>query len=206
MKLVEFCCLVIITNLFFSCVEERPDRKPLTIAQLDSLATEGIYAYAISPSEALPKFIIAGQGYESKKQFEKAGDMFLNAAFLFEEKIMKMDSASIYALRSLDNYLLGSDTMKIANLYKYYGYLVGMTGDLRKGKINIEEAKEIYLRRDYDEGIAVCNFNLARLAIKERSFAEADSLLTKARQIWEVNEDAGRLFLIDSLKMIVDRR
>lgn len=205
MKLIEFICLILLPCLLSSCAQSTQNHTPLSIEQLDSLATEGIYAYAFAPEEALTKFIKAGQGYELQNQYEKAGDMFLNVAFLFEEKIINIDSARFYAGKSLKNHLVGSDSMKMANLYKYYGYMVGMTGDIRNGKLNIEKAKEIYKRRDFDEGIAVCNFNLARLAIKEKTYAEADSLLNAARHVWVEKGDAGRLHLIDSLKLLVDR-
>ncbi len=186
----------------FTCCKNHPIvPQQLSIVQVDSIVSAGLSAYSKNPLSALPFLIRAGNEYHRLDRFDKAANAYLNVAGIYEEHTTHIDSAIMFAERSLLNYQMGTDSMQIANLYKYYGYLIGMNGDISTGKTTIDSAIGIYRRHGFEEGIAVSQYNLARLAFHSKKYDNAVALLEQASMIWKKNKDPFRLFLINQLRL-----
>ena len=198
---IQIAYYIVLLLLGLSCQKKISQGENITINEVDSLVSEGLHVYASNPKDAVVYFREAGVGYESLDSYKNAGITFLNVAGMFEEHLSQMDSAEYYAFRSLENFLLLKDSLQIANLYKYYGYLLGINGRLEEGESYIDRAIQIYKRSDFDEGIAVSKYNLARLAFLKKDYSRSDSLLSEARTIWVHNNDISRLFLINLLNL-----
>ena len=183
---------------FVSCKNESTPSQssPVAVAHIDSIVQRGLQLYTTDPRGAVSLFIDAGEAYEQGKYYDKAGGVFLNVAAVFEENLALVDSAEYYALRSLNNYKQGTDSMQIMNTMKYYGFLTGANGKLAEGRKQINEAIAFYTRRNQPDGLAVAQFNLARLAYAEKKHDESLRLLEAAKAHWKQKGDALRIGLI----------
>jgi tetratricopeptide (TPR) repeat protein len=184
--------------LFIACKDNSSStyQPPAPVPEIDSMVQRGLQVYGTDPRQAVTIFIEAGKAYEQVKHFDKAGGVFLNVAAVFEENLANVDSAEYYALRSLNNYKQGIDSMQIMNTMKYYGFLAGANGKLAVGREHINEAIAFYTRRNQPDGLATAQFNLARLAFAEKNYDESQRLLTAAKSYWKQKGDALRLGLI----------
>ena len=200
MELVRYFTFV---PLFFACKNDSVSTIQLTSQQVDSIANIGFQEYTKNPLGALPYFINAANAYQFLDSFNKSGNVFLNVAGIYEEHTLHIDSAMIFAGHSLNNYRKGSDSMQIANLYKYYGYLVGIDGNIPTGINIIDTAIGIYTRHEFQQGVAVSRYNLARLAFIQKEYQKVDSLLDLAAKVWIQERDAFRYFLINQLRLEV---
>lgn len=189
-------CLFFCLLTAWACKKEVKPGNTMATAQIDSLVQEGIKAYATNPGAAIPYFIRAGEAYEQSENYDKAGGVFLNIAAVYEENLARVDSAEFYALRSLNNFKKGIDSMQIMNTMKYYGFLAGANGKLAEGRQYINETVDFYKRRNQPDGLAFAQFNLARLAFAEKNYEESLRLLAQAKAHWKQKGDALRLGLI----------
>ena len=194
------CCFILMVNC-----RSNQEAEEITVEFIDSLLNKGFTDYQNEPLSALKNFRRAGTAYESIDSFNKAGNVYLNVAGIHEEFTHNLDSALLFSKKSLDNYLFGSDSMQIANVRKYYGYLLGINGNVIQGRSYIDQAKSYYLRLGFEEGIAVCNYNLARLAFLQGSYMKADSLTNVAIKVWDSDGNVDRLSQLNSLKLEIAR-
>lgn len=201
-------CIISATEILafvslLSCLSCQPNKtatEPTLIINADSLANEGFKAFQEDPSKAIPLLRSAAVGYAADSNLIKSGMMFLNVANIYEEYVPNKDSAVYYAKRSMDIYEKENDSMQMANLYKYYGYLIGINGHPAEGETYIQKAITIYQGKGSKEGIAVSHFNLARVYIVKGEYNKADSLLDLAEPVWIEVNDTSRLKLIEAEK------
>lgn len=189
-------CLLFLLLSAWACKNETAPVASLATTQIDSIVQQGLQLYPTDPRQAVTYFIKAGEAYEQGNHFDKAGGVFLNVAAVFEETLARVDSAEFYALRSLNNFKQGIDSMQIMNTMKYYGFLAGANGKLAEGRRYINEAIAFYTRRNQPDGLAVSHFNLARLAYAEKKYDESLRWLAAAKAHWKQKGDALRLGLI----------
>jgi tetratricopeptide (TPR) repeat protein len=184
--------------IFISCKDKSSTayQPPAPVPEIDSIVQRALQIYPTDPRQAVTIFIEAGKAYEQGRHFDKAAGVFLNVAAVFEENLAVIDSAEYYALRSLNNFKQGTDSMQIMNTMKYYGFLAGANGKLAVGRQHINEAIAFYTRRNQPDGLATAQFNLARLAYAEKKYDESLQLLTAAKAYWKQKGDALRLGLI----------
>lgn len=196
LSFIEIFALAILLNSP-GCQSSIKPTAPSLIINADSLANESFKAFQEDPSKAIPLLRSAAVGYAADSNFIKSGMMFLNVANIYEEYVPNKDSAVYYAKRSMDIYEKENDSMQMANLYKYYGYLIGINGHPAEGETYIQKAITIYQGKGFEEGIAVSHFNLARIYIQTKDFEKADSLLDLAKPVWIETNDTSRLRLIE---------
>src|SRR3990170_7025154 len=149
MRICSSNCFFLITVLLFttqSCSKQSSISTHLRIEEIDSLVIRGLETYRERPTNAIEYLRLAGDEYYAIDSFHKAGNAFLNVAGIFEEHTKHADSALIFARMSLENFQASADSMQIANLNKYYGYLLGTNGSITEGEKYISQARDYYRR------------------------------------------------------------
>lgn len=91
------------------------------------------------------------------------------------------------------------DTLSIANNRKFKGYLLGRLTKFSKGKAEIQQAINLYELKNAPWGVAVSQFDLARLFEFENKLDSALFYGNIAISYWKTQENSGRIFLNQNL-------
>lgn len=123
---------------------------------------------------------------------------YQNLAFSNDEIEHDYPAAFVYATTALFYYDATSDTLRMANMYKYIGYLYGKLGIYGIGHEYINRAISFYKTKQFDKGVYVSLFDLATLYASEGSCEKAVALCRKTREFWIMNFDASRIFSVNN--------
>ncbi len=121
-----------------------------------------------------------------------------NVGFIYEEKLGRTDTALFFINSSLDLWNEINDTLQRANLYKYRGYLWGLTKNFEEGLKDIDTAYVLYTGKGYEPGIAVTENNLADIYYEMGNMDSALFYYKKALGFWKKNDVAARIFQINT--------
>jgi hypothetical protein len=117
-------------------------------------------------------------------------------AVIHEENLGHVDSAELYAERSLKNFLGTYDSVQIYNTQRYYGFLKAANGNEEEGKRLIHDAMAAYTRRNVPEGLAMSHFNLGRIAFAKGDWKSAAEEFTQAKQFYQEQGNGLRVAMI----------
>lgn len=92
-----------------------------------------------------------------------------------------------------------TDTLNEANNRKFKGYLLGRFDKFIEGKTQIAQAILLFKLKKADWGVAVSEFNLARLFELENKPDSALFYCNKAISYWKAKGDTARMFLNQNL-------
>jgi len=188
---------IILIVVSISCNSDSNNKKSEEITDLNSiekLEKNGFQIFQESPQKAISIFKQVAINYEKQKNLKKAGLVNLNIANIYDEYSNEIDSALIYSNKSLKIWERQDDTLQIANLYKYIGLLKGKRGEFKEAKLSILKAIKLYTEKEFEQGVAVSEFNLADLYFREKEFKECELLLNKSIEFWKKNGDYNRVF------------
>lgn len=214
-KECEECCSVL-----------RNDMLLVNLYLLDSQYRyfDKILVNAIKSSKSKDASIILAGGYNkcavtcyndkpdlSTEYFKKAISRFLalgdtaraamamqNLAFTYDEKLSNINFSLNYTLAALELWKVKNDTLSIANLYKYAGYLMGKQTRFAEGKKYVDSAITYYTQKQFDKGIAVSLFDLAQIYKYEGRIDSSIYQLLQAKTVWRKYEEFSRLFPINT--------
>ncbi len=139
-KLLSCFCLLFSIAFYSSCQEAPKTTATINPINVDSLQKEAIANYSESPEASVELFKQIATYTRSQKAYKQAGTAHLNIAGLYEEQLQQIDSALIYSYASLQDWKQLNDTLQVANLKKYIGYLEGLNGNYNLGSQQIKEA------------------------------------------------------------------
>lgn len=205
-------CLLMTHLVLISCRQD--NRKSSSISNktdstaavysdlsVDELEQKALQKYQESPKSSIDIFKELALRFKAGNNVPKAAITNLNVANIYDEHFLDFTSAHHYASLSLDNWKAVKDDMQIANLKKYLGYLNGKLGNYETGKEEIMEAIRLYNKMAYDQGVAVSNFNLARVYYEEKNYEGAIKPFKDGLKYWTENENAGRIFTMNTFGM-----
>jgi hypothetical protein len=87
------------------------------------------------------------------------------------------------------------DTLNEANNRKFKGYLLGRFGKFQEGKSEIQQAINLFQLKNTLWGVAVSQFDLARLFEFENKLDSAQHYCNIAISYWKENANTARVFL-----------
>ena len=187
--------LLLIFFYFFSCKNKTTPKSTNTSKiNLEELEKQGFEAFQKNPKAAIPIFIEVATKAATAKDVKKAGLTNLNIANIYDEYVDKKDSALWFANQSLEIWKQADDTLQQANLYKYIGLLQGKIGSFDKAKTNIETAISFYEKKNFMQGKAVAEFNLADVYLQEGDTKKSMELFYKSTKFWKEKEKMDRVF------------
>ena len=189
--------LLILAFSLSSCkteVTKSSEQNTSTQIDVDSLEAEGFQLFQESPAKAISIFQQVSSIYLEEENHVKAGLTNLNIANIYDEYLGQPDSALHFANQSLSIWKSINDTLQQANLYKYTGLLKGQLGNFEMAKQDIEKAIGFYKAVQFEQGIAVSQFNLARIYFEEGTMQESKVLHERALAYWKSMNDKNRIF------------
>jgi len=135
---------------------------------------------------------------DDKKKFISCLFKIQNSGFLLDEMDCKYDSSKLKIELALRGWTYLKDTLNQANLLKYFGYLNGRLGHFEEAKIQIQQAIELYDAQNFEEGIMVSKFNLAKVFEYQGLIDSAVILSNNVRDFWDSKQDASRVFVTNT--------
>lgn len=186
--------------IIFSCKTEKPkvveDKLEVT-TDIANLEKEALAAYAINPLSALPLFDSLSTACEKANNLAKQAITELNMANIYDEHAQKFTRANYHAHKSLAIWETLNDTMQMANLLKYSGYINGELGNFEIGKRQIDKAIEFYNIKNFEEGKAVSYFNMARVIFLEGNYKSCEQFFRLSKSYWLKKNNVGRVIPIN---------
>lgn len=119
-------------------------------------------------------------------------------AFVYDEIKHDNTRALQYAEQSIEQHRQLSDTLEMANMYKYTGMLKGRLKRFAEAKEDINIAIQYYAARAYEPGIAVSHFDLAQVYATEGKTDSTLLYLNLAKRYWLMANNQGRIFLLNN--------
>ena len=154
---------------------------PMGMEELERLAFE----YSTNkPDSSIQLYHRLIQIYQEEDLQPKIGIAYLNVANIYDEVLGNYSKAKINSDHSLQIWQKLNDSLQMANLYKYLGYLNGKLGDYEVGLQNIEQALSLYSELNYENGTAITYLNLAKLEADRGNYVEAEKHYHKSLNYW----------------------
>jgi len=165
------------------------DKSESAITNIDSLDQLAIKNYNEAPHISISAFEQISKYSRKVEDFRKSGTANLNIAGIYDEKFKSYSEALKYSLESMKDWEALGDSMQIANLKKYIGFLHGQDNNFVEAEKHVHEAIKIYRILDFKEGIAVSKINLSKIKLKE-----AIQYFNESKSFWQSKNKKSRIF------------
>ena len=150
------------------------------------------------PAYSIIYFSKAAKQNEFEKNYPWAGFSYLNISTAYAETFNEYEKAKVAIDSSINIWLKVKDTMQLANVYKYKGYILGHLHKFSSAKDTLKLAINIYDYFNFPSGKAVCFFDLAKVYEEENILDSSFVLLNKAKEFWLTKNDTIRLVGINN--------
>jgi len=169
-----------------------PNQKGYFYNQLSGKLHDKLPAYSIIYNKRAAKL------NEMENNYPWVGFAFLNISLTYADSYNDYEKANEYIDSSIYVWQKIQDTMQLANVYKYKGYLLGKMHKFQEAKDIIKIAVSLYNLKIYDRGVAVSYFDLAKVYEEENIIDSSFILLEKAKKIWLIHSDTFRIVGINN--------
>jgi len=136
---------------------------------------------------------------EEQKELKLIAFDFQNRGQLLDEGMHDYKGALVLINKSIGLFEALQDTLNEANNRKYKGYLLGRFGDYSEAKAEIGQATAQYRSKEKDWGVAVCQFDLARVYDFEKKTDSAIHYCNVALGYWKTRGTESRIFGIQNM-------
>ena len=198
MKKVIFYTLI---GILISCQNKKTD-APITDVEegieIENLEKRAFEAYSKEPSSAIVIFDSLSHAYAEANNLAKQAITELNIANIYDEHEGKFVKANYHAHKSLALWETLRDTIQMANLLKYSGYINGVLGNFEIGKRQIDKAIEFYTLKRFEAGKAVSYLNMAKVIYYEGNYKSCEQFFRLAKSFWSKENDKGRVIGINN--------
>ena len=155
----------------------------------------GYYYYTQAPDKSIRYAEKAYTLFITTGNNTRAAQCLHNIAFAYDEQKHNIPEAAKYAKLAIQARTALNDTLSMANMYKYLGYLQGKMHDFPVAEKNIKEAIRLFTLKKYMAGAAVSYHNLALVYEEEHKPDSCIANILFAKKIWIAeNNDTNRLF------------
>lgn len=120
-------------------------------------------------------------------------------AFAYAEVKQDYPTALDYVANSIEIHKKLKDTLEMANMYKYMGYLKSKTGGYTDAKQDVYTAMALYNCKDNKDGLAVSYYDMAAIYLLKKDTDSALVYLKKAKNYWTQQDNRARIFGINNL-------
>jgi len=116
-----------------------------------------------------------------------------NKGFVLEEKQQDYSNALAEIDKALSIWKSIGDTLSIANLQKYKGYLYGKLKQFEKGKSELRSSIELFKIKSFDAGVAVSQHDFSLLYAFENNIDSALYYEIASNNFWITRKDTLRI-------------
>ena len=176
--------LILVVLASISCKDSKPQlNKTFTAEEIKLLEGEAYEIFQTKPALALEKLESVSEFYKASGQKDRLALAYLNMANISHEIQSDYIKAEHYADSSLKTWKSHGDSLQMANLYKYLGYLNGLNDKFDIGRSNLQAALGIYARFGDNAGLAISWLNLSKLEFRDEKYELAEELLITPENI-----------------------
>ena len=179
-------------SILFYLSKNISNQKGYFYNQLSGKLHDKLPAYSIIYNKRAAKL------NEMENNYPWVGLTFLNISLTYADSYNDYEKAKEYIDSSIYVWKKIQDTMQLANVYKYKGYLLGKMHKFQEAKDTIKLAEKLYILNNFDLGLAVCYFDLAKVYEEENIIDSSFILLEKAKEIWLTYNDTFRIVGINN--------
>lgn len=159
----------------------------------------GQYYYTRNADKAIEHFKKAYTLLTEIKDVNNAIFCLQNIAFSYEEKKHDLVNAQFYAERAIEERKGIKDTLQLANMYKYLGYLQGKAGKYAEAKESIHTGIDLFNSKKYVQGMAVCYFDMGKVYGYQQQYDSAVYYFRLSIGIWkDLGNQQARLFNVNN--------
>jgi len=133
-----------------------------------------------------------------KKRLRTLAFAYQNKAFDLDESHHDYGAAIKETDSALKTWLYLKDTLNIANMQKYRGYLLGNLKEFENAKKEIFSAIQLYEDKKYKSGVAVSYFDMSRVYDVENGLDSSIFYAQKAVDFWKTKKDTLRLVVLSN--------
>lgn len=164
----------------------------------------GNYYYTRDPDKAIVHFNKAYQNMSAIGDVNNAIFCLQNIAFTYEEQKRDLANAEKYAQMAIDERKERKDTLQLANMLKYIGYIQGKAGKYAEAKENVKKGIELFSAKRYHQGVAVCYYDFGKVYEYESKLDSALYYFNESKKIWtDLKEQEKRIFNVNNALMHV---
>lgn len=164
----------------------------------------GQYYYTRNPDKCIEHLKKAYTALVEIKDVNNAIFCLQNIAFTYEEKKNDLTNAELYTQQAIQERKGIKDTLQLANMYKYLGYLQGKAGKFTIAKESVRTGITLFVSKKYEQGVAVCYYDMGKVYEYEQKFDSSIFYFAKSRKIWEELGNQGkRIFNVNNALMHV---
>lgn len=139
---------------------------------------------------------------EDKKELSRIAIGFQNYGQNFDQLSHDYINSLKYVDKAIAFFICLDDTAGIANNKKFNGYLLGRLKRFPEAKQEIKTAIELYSLLKRDNGVAVSQFDLAKVYASENKIDSAIYYCDISSRFWKAKNDSGRIF--NNQNMMID--
>lgn len=194
---MRYLYFILLISLF-SCKGESPsslpaEQKPNSREKINEIKTTTALMLKNDPRAALKSYeqIISLDSMGGTKESALA---YSNLSNLYDDKFNNLDSAILYANRSLKIWENLKDTSNITRTMNYAATLFMKRGDHDLAEKFYLQAIHLYNQTNFEPGIALTQLNLAKCLSANGENEKAEHKYLAATEFWRSNEHFSKLF------------
>jgi hypothetical protein len=166
--------------------------------RLDSLEKISFKMFQKDPVRSISFYNEMANIYSQQNKKDKAANTHLNISKIYTQYTNDVNRASHHGHMSLGLWEQLKDTMQLASLFNYCGYLSAMEGNVDFGKLQLNKAEQLFIGLENPQGKALTYFNMARVFLIEGENEKAEQFFKLSKKYWTENFNADRLFELNN--------
>jgi tetratricopeptide (TPR) repeat protein len=141
---------------------------------------------------------MAAENYLASKDKLRAVMARQNVAFIYDEQ--KKDYAKALGIteESIKSWTELNDTLQLANMQKYHGYLLGKTGRYEEAVKQVEKAIANFSAMRNKNGVAVSLYDMASIHFEQKKYIPAALSLQLSKSYWKADSNMARVVGINN--------
>jgi len=136
---------------------------------------------------------------EERKELSDIANAIQDRAHDLDEKQHQPKKAVAEIEKAIVFFNALNDTLNLANNRKYKGYLLGRMGKFKEAKNETEAAIDLYRLSKINAGVAISQFDLARMFEFENTLDSAIYYADLSRSFWKTKQADQRVMIADNM-------
>ena len=172
--------------------------QPNPVYNPDSLRNLGYSLYNSHPEQCIDLIQRAAEVYYAQNNKTQAAFCYQNAAFAYNEQLQHSDSAIYFIEKAIPIWEETHDTLNLANILKYLGWLKAEQHQFEVGKVHIKQAINLFEAAKFPSGRAVAWFDMAKLFELQGKPDSSIHYYHKNKAFFLAKQDTLRIYLANT--------
>jgi len=162
--------------------------------RLDSLEKISVKMYERNPVRSIPFYDEMANIYATQNRSVERAQTHLKLSNIYTDHTNDIKKASHHAHMALGIYEQLRDTVQMANLFGYCGYMSAAEGNVEFGKLQLNKAEQLYIGLNDQDGKTTTYFNMAKVFYIAREYQQSEKFLKLAKNYWTQKGDFVNVF------------